>query len=314
MGRAARGVARKARRAAWRVGYERARWPRPLGTRPPIGLAVCAIFRDEARYLPEWVTFHRLQGVERFWLYDNLSDDGWRSALAPELRSGLVEVTPWSDHPGQFSAYSDCLRRHRDDARWIALIDLDEFLFSPTGRPLPEVLRSFDTHPAVAANWRVYGVGSPDGLVVETHLLRAPDGDPVNLHVKSIVYPRKTSTFVENPHHFRHWGRAVGEDRRQIDSSLRDPPTVNLLRINHYFARSQADLDRKLGRPRADTGEMRTGARIPVADEVHDETMLRFAPALRDAMAARGRCYEENVPPAPPEGRRRRGMLRQSGR
>ena len=48
-----------------RIGYLRARWPRPFGTRPPIGLAVCAIFRDEARYLAEWVSFHRVQGVEQ---------------------------------------------------------------------------------------------------------------------------------------------------------------------------------------------------------------------------------------------------------
>ena len=63
------------------LGYRRARWPRPLGTRPPIALAVCAIFRDEARYLAEWVSFQRVQGVERFYLYDNRSADDWRSEL-----------------------------------------------------------------------------------------------------------------------------------------------------------------------------------------------------------------------------------------
>src|SRR5262245_2935860 len=42
----ARDWSRKAR-------YLRERWKPPIGTRPPIGLAVCAIFRDEARYLAE---------------------------------------------------------------------------------------------------------------------------------------------------------------------------------------------------------------------------------------------------------------------
>ena len=40
-------AARAARDAYRRIGYLRARWSGPLGTRPPIGLAVCAIFRDE---------------------------------------------------------------------------------------------------------------------------------------------------------------------------------------------------------------------------------------------------------------------------
>src|SRR4051812_48015764 len=152
-----RSPARAAGEWARRISYLRARWPRPLGTRPPIGLAVCAIFRDEARYLAEWVTFHRLQGVERFYLYDNLSTDDWRSELGPEIAAGIVEVRHWPDVPGQASAYEDCLRRHRTDTRWIAFIDADEFLFSPTGKPLPELLRAFDTHPGVVVNWRVYG-------------------------------------------------------------------------------------------------------------------------------------------------------------
>src|SRR5262249_4424977 len=79
-----RALARPPRDWGRRIGYLRARWPRPLGTRPPIGLAVCAIFRDEARYLAEWVSFHRVQRVERFYLYDNRSADEWRSELAPE--------------------------------------------------------------------------------------------------------------------------------------------------------------------------------------------------------------------------------------
>src|SRR3954471_2534916 len=152
-----------------RIGYLRARWPRPIGTRPPIAVAVCAIFRDEARYLAEWVTFHRLQGVERFWLYDNRSQDDWESALAPELAAGVVSVTPWPEHAGQRAAYADCLERHRDEARWIAFIDADEFLFARSGRPLPEVLERFDSHPGVVVNWRIFGSNghedAPDGLV-----------------------------------------------------------------------------------------------------------------------------------------------------
>src|SRR5690242_8629779 len=107
-----KGIARSVRNRYRRLGYLRARWAPPLGTRPPIGLAVCAIFRDEARYLAEWVTFHRLQGVERFYLYDNLSTDDWRQEVAPELRSGVVEVTRWDQVPGQGSAYEHCLQQH----------------------------------------------------------------------------------------------------------------------------------------------------------------------------------------------------------
>ena len=39
-------------------------------------IAVCAIFKDEAPYLLEWLAFHKMIGVDLFFLYDNDSSDG----------------------------------------------------------------------------------------------------------------------------------------------------------------------------------------------------------------------------------------------
>ena len=49
-------------------------------------LAACTIYRDAASYLAEWIEFHRLLGVERFFLYDNGSTDDHREVLAPYRR------------------------------------------------------------------------------------------------------------------------------------------------------------------------------------------------------------------------------------
>ena len=114
-------------------------WSLPVHRKPRVPLAVCAVFKDEAEHLPEWVTFHRLMGVEEFYLYDNGSTDDWERALGPELTSRIVRVTPWpaDARVAQLSAYSHCLRRRRHRARWIAFLDIDEFLFSTSGEPLP---------------------------------------------------------------------------------------------------------------------------------------------------------------------------------
>jgi len=281
---------RAVRDAYRRVGYLRARWPRPLGTRPPIELAVCAIFRDEARYLAEWVTFHRLQGVERFYLYDNLSDDDWHLELAPEIEAGIVEVAHWPPHPGQLSAYDDCLERHRDEARWIAMIDIDEFLFSPTGASLPEVLRRFDTHPGVAVNRRFVGTNgherAPDGLVTENYPMRARDDDWSNVLVKSIVYPRMTLG-AHSAHTCRLKGNPVGEDGLEVPTARREPATADLLRINHYYAKSEEEFRRKSVTPRADSGTVTFRMGNP-PDEVRDETIAQFAERLKAMLAARG--------------------------
>jgi hypothetical protein len=286
------------------LAYLRAQVPPPIGTKPPVELAVCAIFRDEAPYLAEWIAFHRLVGVERFYLYDNRSTDDWRAALAPELAEGVAEVIDWPHDRGQLSAYADCLDRHRTDTRWIAFIDIDEFLFSPTGRSLPDVLRAFRSWPGVAVCSRYFGFGGqdepPDGLVTESYLMRAADAFEPNTWVKSIVFPRVTKGPADIPHHFlyRYSRSAAGEDGAPVVGADRIPPTADLLRINHYYTRSRAEYANKLVAPSgwgARAEHLRAAdPRLP-PDDVRDELILRWVPFLHRALQERA-----SAPPGTP--------------
>jgi hypothetical protein len=99
-------------------------------------LGVCAIFKNEAPFLDEWLTVHNALGVGHFYLYNNQSTDSYRTILEPWIRRGVVTLIDWSDSggigiTGQVNAYNHCIRRFRMHARWIAFIDTDEFLFSP---------------------------------------------------------------------------------------------------------------------------------------------------------------------------------------
>ena len=38
-------------------------------------VSICAIFKNEAKYLREWIEFHKIVGVEHFYLYNNFSTD-----------------------------------------------------------------------------------------------------------------------------------------------------------------------------------------------------------------------------------------------
>jgi Glycosyltransferase family 92 len=123
-------------------------------------LSIGAIFKDEAPYLPEWIEFHRLAGVERFFLYDNGSGDTGREVVEPWVRKGVVSVAECSiplAQGGQGWAYADALRRARGRTRWLAFIDVDEFLWTPGLTPLPNLLRDYEQHPGVVVNWQVYG-------------------------------------------------------------------------------------------------------------------------------------------------------------
>jgi hypothetical protein len=272
-------------------------------------LSACAIFRDEADYLQEWIEFHRLVGVERFFLYDNGSVDDWRTVLAPYTHDGTVRVRDWPAR--QYEAYDDCLARHGAESRWIAFIDLDEFLFSPTGAALPEMLARYEPYPAIGVHWCVFGASGheqkPNGLVIESYLDRTTE--PLrNRWIKSVVDPARTRKCASS-HAFRY--RADGARAYAVDEQLRelrdDQPrgqpgsnagwssdiSFDLLRINHYKTKSREEWERKLAKPDAMHGG---GKRIPATEwermqetlsQQRDDAITVHAPALRRALAAR---------------------------
>ena len=91
-------------------------------------VVVGAIFKNEAKYLKEWIEFNRIVGVQHFYMYNNFSDDNYMEVLEPYIQEGIVDLIDWPVKQGQISAYKDCYDKHRKDAKWIGFIDIDEYI------------------------------------------------------------------------------------------------------------------------------------------------------------------------------------------
>src|SRR5271155_856059 len=91
-------------------------------------LSVCGIAKNEQHGLREWVNYHRLVGVEHFYIYDNDSTVPVRQTLAKEIATKYVTCIEYPGPSKQMPAYTDCLRQFGADNQWIAFIDCDEFL------------------------------------------------------------------------------------------------------------------------------------------------------------------------------------------
>jgi hypothetical protein len=212
-------------------------------------IAVCAIFKDEAKNLGEWIAFHQSVGVDHFYLYDNGSTDNFTEGLADYIRSGLVTYTKWPDYPGQVSAYRDCVKRFSGRARWIAFIDIDEFLFSPEQKDLSRVLERFgDCHALFVFSYHFGSSGHQERPNMPTiHAYTRREAIPSS--GKTVVNPRWIRE-ISNPHAFRYWGWAhqTLNTERQIAEPLGQCRPVDVLRINHYWSRSLEDLRAKIAR------------------------------------------------------------------
>lgn len=258
-------------------------------------LGICAIAKDEEAYIGEWLEFHRLIGVERFWIY---ADDEDGSAMRREIARrdrGDIVLMPWprTGNP-QLTAYDHFLRNFPNAARWIAVIDIDEFLFSPTGMDVPSILERYEDvpyHGGVFVNWLFFGdnghVIQPRGLTIESYTRRGITGTP-NAQGKLIVRMGLCPRFPSNPHAavFANDGLTINEHSSWVPGAASSPPSIDLLRLNHYFHRSQEEAEKKWQRPVAPGFCTRNPADMARhnLNDVADTTILRYLPALQNAM------------------------------
>lgn len=216
---------------------------------------VCAIFKNEARFLSEWIDYHRLVGVECFWLYNNNSEDNYLEVLDPYIKDGIVHLkewpsemqeNDWSQHSFvmQTGAYIDCIQAVRGKTKWVALIDIDEFIVPVSSDSVVEILESdFDGVSGLCINWILFGTShvpeiKSDELMIETLILRAPFNHPKNLLYKSIVFPEHVKDCV-NPHYCLYqddyWH--VDTNKNKVDHFMFPELRVEKIKLHHYWSK-----------------------------------------------------------------------------
>lgn len=121
-------------------------------------VSICAIFKNEAKYFEEWIKWHKIIGIDHFYLYNNNSEDNYKDVLDPFIKEGTVELIEWPYEQGQMSAYTDCVNKKSFESDWIGFIDLDEFIVPIKDNNIKEFLKKFKKNrPAVLLYWQFFG-------------------------------------------------------------------------------------------------------------------------------------------------------------
>ena len=136
-------------------------------------VAICAIFKNEALYLREWIEYHKTVGVEHFYLYNNNSEDDYQTVLAPFIADGSVTLTQWPQNQAQMQCYHDGIERFKGESEWLAFVDIDEFIVPNITDNIYDFLKPFQRkRPVVIAYWKMFGTSGLlerdiSGLVVK---------------------------------------------------------------------------------------------------------------------------------------------------
>lgn len=95
--------------------------------RPRVGIV--APVKQEARYLLEWIGYHRALGVEAFVLGDNGGDDLTSDLLQALDAAGLVKRLDWRGQGAiQIRFDTDAIPRMKGLVDICSVTDVDEFL------------------------------------------------------------------------------------------------------------------------------------------------------------------------------------------
>ncbi len=221
---------------------------------PKYYVSVCAIFRNEARFLKEWIEYNRLIGIEHFYLYNNLSEDDFQVVLQPYIDEGIVELFEWP-YQGknqkhwnkiQCGAYKDLVEKKKHETYWLAIIDTDEFIVPIEKKNLPEFLKEYEKYAGVGINWQHYGNSGVAEVEAHQTLIgsltkKAPTDWYRNKFVKSIVQPKLVKEITQ-PHYCRYkWPyyhvteNKVPFPRKSLTLSV----SVEKIRVNHYIYRDE---------------------------------------------------------------------------
>ena len=253
----------------------------PLATARPVDeLAMCATFLNEDETIVEWIEYHLMLGVTKIFLYhlDNHSSrNRWRRILWPYVEKGQVKLHAavvtylgqWSNR--QAATLQQCYDTYRNDYKWLAFIDVDEFLVPrDPSISLLTLLRPYSDESGLAIPWRTFG----PAVHFDRSLGKVPRITEVT---KATIYDQRrglipelagnvkviVNTFhaaADHCHFVQHGGilrdtrfmhyahnclynaptPPVDEHFRPVPRAwnLPFPATSDIIQLNHYFARS----------------------------------------------------------------------------
>jgi len=253
-------------------------------------VAICAMFKNEAPWLKEWIDYHRIVlGIDHFYLYNNDSTDHYKEVLRSLIDEGFVELIDWSssdpkhelsgafmDAPwsgAQLGAYNDCLKnRALGKMTWVAMIDVDEFIVPTSGvDSFYELLRKAEkkNKATVCLSWRVFGTSNVEDLkqgelLTERLTWRSSDEYGWNRHVKSLHRPEYVSFALV------HIAESLSPNFGSKTLSADD------VRLHHYWTRTERFCSERRKQSKEIDPQF-----FDNLHKIEDKTILQYLPALK---------------------------------
>lgn len=227
--------------------------------------AICAIIKDEQRFLKEWIDWHLNLGFDAIHLFEDKGSESHEEIVKDysnvflrryedvnAIANNLIDLDTSNRQTNLYNWFGNTYHNVYD---WVAFIDIDEFINFGNQYNLEKLCDEFDPYPGVVLNWRMMGASG--------HIKR-PDCGVVQAYTQEEVAVEKDKSFfwksfcnlskwrgIEKVHDAIG---AVNTNHNEDWSEWR----YDKAWINHYFTKSWEDwCDRIYKRGDVNTGHRR---------------------------------------------------------
>lgn len=272
-------------------------------------LSIVAIMKYEEPYVLEWVAYHHCIGVQHFYIYDNDENSSMKRVLGKYISAGIVTLISAPGPVMMFKCYNDATSAYKDESKYIAFIDADEYLMPIEDTNVANLVDDLITTyheknervSGLVVKWATYGsgkhIGKPQGLVLENYLYR--ENGFLDRHLKTIVNPRKVSNWC-NPHFCIYDdGTSVDEAGLTSFGPFMYADRRDVIRLNHYYYKSESEFKNRIRKGKCDITISKEEMEALIEDQMpnfrasnkdYDPIMLRYTSRVNAEMERYRNC------------------------
>ena len=214
-----------------------------------LSIGILTICKNEADVIVEWIEHHAFEGVNIVYIVDDNSTDNVHKTLEPYRRQGIVDIFSWvltePSRSPQEVRLNQILRQKPLFVHWLAMIDVDEYLWAPYNLRISDVLSDLPSKAGqVLLPWVNYGsnghVEQPP-QVVPAFIRRGVTHCRGKMLTKALIKPEAVEVATVHAHHLKPGFHIFAPDMKTVLGCPGNAPLdlssftgPGLLRLHHY--------------------------------------------------------------------------------
>lgn len=203
-------------------------------------VSICAFFKNEEKFIKEWIEYHKLIGVDHFYLYNTKNNDNSKKQVQSYITQGVVT---WIDWPSmtfsheeetekmmqalaiQIPAYEHAAKYEGlHKTKWLIVLDVNEYLVPGEGQTLGKIIEKYDRFPGISLKTDFFDASQVD-FIPKRHLLIQtvelsipPSSNPYRQVRKMLFKPEYNVQFSWPPYQvvFSDGENAIGVTKKEL--------------------------------------------------------------------------------------------------